>query len=55
MPPLSNLEQIVVHALEETRSVRRTAQQLQLPEPEVKKVAMMAYGMGHLDVDLSDY
>lgn len=55
MPPLPVFEERVVQALEETRSVTLTARRLSLPEPQVQRVAMMAYGLGRLEIDLMDY
>lgn len=55
MPPLSAFEESVVVTLEETRSVRETADRLALPLDRVQRVAMMAFGLGHLEVDLKDY
>ena len=55
MPPISPLEETVVHVLEETRSVAVTAQHLHLSLRDVQRVAMMAFGLGRLDVALMDY
>ena len=55
MPPISPLEETVVHVLEETRSVADTARQLHLSVGVVQRVAMMAFGLGRLEVALSDY
>ena len=55
MPPISRLEETVVHVLEETRSVADTARQLHLSVGDVQRVAMMAFGLGRLEVSLSDY
>lgn len=55
MPPVSAFEESVIHALEETRSCSDTARHLGLPLEHVQRVAMMAFGLGRLEVDLSDY
>jgi hypothetical protein len=55
MPPISQLEEAVVHVLEETRSVADTARHLKIPVRDVQRVAMMAFGLGRLDVALVDY
>lgn len=55
MPPVSRWEETVIHALEETRSVDATAQRLRMPVFQVQRVALMAFGLGRLEVDLLDY
>lgn len=55
MPPIPPHDETVVHVLEETRSVAVTARHLHLPVRDVQRVAMMAFGLGRLDVALSDY
>ena len=55
MPPLNAFEESVVITLEETRSVRETADRLSLSVDKVQRVALMAFGLGHLEVDLKDY
>lgn len=55
MPPLTVLEESVIQALEATRSVSATAEQLAIPVDHVQKVAMMAFGLGRLEVGLRDF
>lgn len=55
MPPISTFEENLIHTLEETRSVADTARFHQLSVEDVKRVAMMAFGLGRLDVALNDY
>lgn len=55
MPPVSSVEESVIHTLEETRSVADTARCLGMPVPAVQRVAMMAFGLGRLDVSLTDF
>ena len=55
MAALSLQDEAVVHALESTRSVTRTAAELRMPVPQVQRVAMMAFGLGRLDVSLLDF
>ena len=55
MPPVSAFDESVILVLEETRSVAETAQFLELPINDVKRVAMMAFGLGRLEVDLKDF
>lgn len=55
MPPISPLDETVVHVLEETRSVADTARCLHLAVVDVQRIAMMAFGLGRLEVALSDY
>lgn len=55
MPPIPPHDETVLHVLEETRSVAVTARHLHLPLRDVQRVAMMAFGLGRLEVALSDY
>jgi len=55
MQALTTLEESVIQTLESTRSVSATAEQMALPLRDVQKVAMMAFGLGRLDVGLRDY
>ena len=55
MPPIPAHDLAVLTVLEETRSIQDTARALGMPIREVQKVAMMAFGLGHLDVALSDF
>ncbi len=52
---MSHDDEAIVEALQETRSVSRTAARLCVPLEQVQRVALMAYGLGRLDVDLADY
>lgn len=55
MPPVSAFQESVITILEETRSVHDTARHLKIPVQEVQKVALMAFGLGRLEVQLKDY
>lgn len=55
MPPVSAFQESVINVLEETRSVHETARHLNIPIREVQKVALMAFGLGRLEVQLKDY
>lgn len=55
MPPVSAFQESVINVLEETRSVHDTARHLKIPVREVQKVALMAFGLGRLEVQLKDY
>lgn len=55
MAPVTPQEESIILLLAQTRSVGTTASRLHLPLGRVQRVAMMAYGLGHLDVDLVDY
>ena len=55
MAPVTPFEQTVINSLAETRSVGKTADRLELPERHVQRVALMAFGLGRLEVNLIDF
>ena len=55
MPPTPLELEPILHLLEVTRSVRETARRLAIPEAEIQRVAWTAFGLGRLDVDLTDF
>lgn len=55
MAPISESEEAVIQCLTQTRSVGLTATLLDLPVDRVQRVAMMAFGLGRLEIDLVDY
>lgn len=54
-PPITLFEESVIHSLEETRSIQETARVLEIPVRIVQKIAMMAFGLGRLEVALNDF
>lgn len=54
-PPISVFEESVIHCLEETRSIQETARVLEIPVRIVQRIAMMAFGLGRLEVALKDF
>lgn len=55
MLAVTAVEEEIIHSLRETRSVDDTARRLEVPVPQVQRVAMLAFGLGRLEVDLVDY